>query len=468
MSLRLEPFKFEWFVGLSGEEPEWIPGFMNSVENNGDYSSSQDDSTAGMTDLAADGVVVSEDRKAMLTPIAFFVAAYVVQGASQHFGILSQPLQYYLMQHEGLTAASVAGCMSLLMVPWIIKPIYAVLTDFFPIAGYRRRSYLLLASALAGLSMLCVPLLDHLNAMMAALVLGSIGMAFANVVLNALTVEACLRDGTLRNLWSTQSLSYYSANIACVALGGYLCSKFGDHDAINYAAVVAGLMPLLFLYVVLYVVRERRADHVGFQFASIKDAFLACLKSPRFLAVLAYICIFNLSPICGVPLYFYESNVLKFDQLTVGQLNACTSFGMLCGGLLFKMLFERHFSIKRQLVTTALVSSAASLGYLLLNGNVVGASVIHFCWGIASTVSILALYGAASTVCPSKIEATAFSILIATYNGFGQLGQLTGGFLYTHVFANSIAPLMCLSASVSLVCAMAVPLVNRFNAGAME
>jgi predicted MFS family arabinose efflux permease len=444
-------------------------GIMNSVENTADSSNVHDGSSSkGAPEPAVDGVVLPEDHKVVITPLAFFVTAYVVQGVSQHFGILSQPLQYYLMQHEGLTAASVAGFMSLLMVPWIIKPLYAVLTDFVPIAGYRRRSYLLLASALAGLSILCVPLLDHVNAMMAALVLGSIGMAFANVVLNALTVEACLRDGTLRNLWSTQSLSYYSANIACVALGGYLCSKFGDHDAINYAAVVAGLMPLLFLYVVLYVVRERRSDRVGLKFASIKDAFLACLRSPRFLAVLAYICLFNLSPICGVPLYFYESNVLKFDQLTVGQLNACTSFGMLCGGLLFKLVFERLFTIRRQLIVTAIVSSAGSLGYLFLNGNVYGASVIHFCWGIASTVSILALYGVASTVCPAKIEATAFSILIATYNAFGQLGQLTGGFLYTHVFANDIAPLMCLSAGVSLVCAMAVPLVNRFNAGAME
>lgn len=403
-----------------------------------------------------------------ITPVGFFVAAYLVQGVSQHFGILSQPLQYYLMQHEGLTAASVAGCMSLLMVPWIIKPLWAVLSDFFPIAGYRRRSYLLLASAVAGLSILCVPLLDHVNSMIAVLVLGSIGMAFANVVLNALTVEACLRDSSLRNLWSTQSLSYYTANIGCVALGGYLCGKFGDHDAINYAAAVAGLMPLLFLYVVLYVVREKRVERATFQPAFIKDAFATCLKSPSYLAVLAYICVFNLSPICGVPLYFYESNILKFSQFTVGQLNACTSFGMLCGGLIFKLIFEKHFSIKNQLIITALISSLASLGYLLLSSDVIGASVIHFCWGVASTVSILALYGVASTVCPSKIEATAFSILIATYNGFGQLGQLSGGYLYTHVFANNIAPLMCLSATVSLVCAMAVPLVNRRNAAAMK
>lgn len=421
-----------------------------------------DGSTGGAGSLAE-----SSDSP-FITPVAFFVAAYLVQGVSQHFGILSQPLQFYLMQHEGLTAASVAGYMSLLMVPWIIKPVWGILSDFFPIAGYRRRSYLLLASALAGVSILCVPLLDHVNAMITVLVLGSIGMAFANVVLNALTVEACLRDSSLRNLWSTQSLSYYTANIGCVALGGYLCGRFGSQHAINYAAAVAGLMPLLFLYVVLYVVREPRVPRTAFKPAFIKDAFATCLKSSKYLAVLAYICIFNLSPICGVPLYFYESNVLKLDQFAVGQLNACTSFGMLCGGLIFKLFFEKYFNIKNQLIITALISSAASLGYLLLTTNLVSASVIHFFWGIASTVSILALYGVASTVCPSKIEATAFSILIATYNGFGQLGQLTGGHLYTHVFANNIAPLMCLSASVSLVCAMAVPLVSRLNSQAMK
>jgi Na+/melibiose symporter-like transporter len=443
-------------VGVASEPTAAVTDSASAVT---DSASAVTDSASAVTDSA------SPAPDAVVAPVAFFVAAYVVQGVSQHFGILSQPLQYFLMKHEGLTAASVAGCMSLLMVPWIIKPLWAILTDFMPVAGYRRRSYLLLASAVAGLAMLAVPLLDsvpfasNVGVLIGVIVIGSVGMAFSNVVLNAMTIEACMRNPALRTLWSTQSLSYYSANIGCVALGGYLCSRFGEGDAINYAAVVAGLMPLLLLYVVLYAVREKKAPRRPFDAVQVKDAFLSCFKSPGYLAVCAYMCFFNLSPICSVPLYFYESNILKFDQGTIGQLNACTSFGMLCGGLIFKIVFEKFFSIKNQMVVTALISSAATLGYLLLSGNVLGASVIHFCWGIASTVSILALYGIASTVCPSRIEATAFSILIATYNGFGQLGQLAGSSLYTHVFANQIAPIMCLSATVSLVCALAVPFI---------
>lgn len=424
--------------------------------------------SAQETDSTGNSITESSGESVVNTfknPAAFFISAYLVQGVSQHFGILSQPLQFHLMQHEGLPAAGVQGCMTLLMVPWIIKPLYAFFSDFVPIAGYRRRSYLLLSSAIAGIAMISVPLFDGVNSMMVALFAGSVGMAFANVVLNALTIEACLRDAALRNLWSTQSLAYYSANIGCAALGGYLCKVLGDNHAVDYAAVGAGLMPLLFMFVILNMVREKRESKQAVQPSYIRDALWSCLKSPGYLPVCIYLCLFNLSPICGVPVYFFESKVLNFDQGTIGQLNACTSFGMLCGGLIFKLVFEKLFGLKNQLVVTGLISSAATLGYVLLSGDVFAASVIHFCWGIASTVSILALYGVASTVCPRRIEAMSFAFLIATYNGVGQLGQLVGGNLYDNVFNHQIAPLMCLSASISFACAMFALFAKRREGG---
>jgi len=385
-------------------------------------------------------------------PIAFFSLAYVMQGVSQHFGLISQPLQYFLMTSHKLSAGDVAFWMSLLMVPWIIKPAYALLSDFAPIARYRRRSYLLLSSAIAGLAFLSAPLVSGVPAIMTALVLSGIGMAFSNVVLNALTVESTKQEGSAKHLWSTQSLSYYAANIVCVALGGFLCQRFGSSEAIEYAAVIAGLVPLLFLHVVLYAVRETKCAPIVTDWKTVLTDTKSLFRSPAYVAIALYMCLFNFCPAFNVPLYFYESNVLNFDQLLIGQLNACNGFGMLCGALLFKLAFEKTLSTKWQLIGAAILSSGASLAYLMLGLDQVVASCIHFFSGIASITAILAMYEAATTVCPRRMEATAFAALIAAYNISGQLGQILGGHLYV-ALGSQLTALIWISALTTLVCA---------------
>jgi len=386
-------------------------------------------------------------------PVKFFIAAYVVQGISLHFGLVSQPLQYFLMKHEGLPASDVAFYVSLLMVPWIIKPIYAILTDFVRFGGYRRRSYLLTASAVAGLAMLTIPLTSSAPVIVGLLVLAGIGLAFSNVVMNGLTVEACLKNPALRSLWSTQSLSYFTANIACLALGGVLCQRIGAEHAVDYAAAMAGVMPLLFLFMVLHAVREKGETLPPLKWAEAKSALVQCVRTPAYLSIAAYMLLFNFNVLTGVPLYFYESNVLQFGQSTIGQLNACGAFGMLCGALSFKLVAEKLWSSRTQLLVTAIASSLAMLSYLLLTSDVTGASVIHFANGMTITAATLAIYGAASSVCSPRVEATAFSILIATFNMSQQWGGMAGGYLYTNVVGGQLLPLAVISALVYATCA---------------
>src|SRR6185295_4191976 len=62
-------------------------------------------------------------------------------------GLLAQPLQK-LLHSFGKDTDTIGLFMGVLTAPWWIKPIYGLLTDFVPIAGYRRKSYLLLTGGL--------------------------------------------------------------------------------------------------------------------------------------------------------------------------------------------------------------------------------------------------------------------------------------------------------------------------------
>ena len=54
----------------------------------------------------------------------FFGLVYVVEGIGQTGGLIAQPLNYYLKQTFGWTPVQVTAYLTILNLPWIIKPIY--------------------------------------------------------------------------------------------------------------------------------------------------------------------------------------------------------------------------------------------------------------------------------------------------------------------------------------------------------
>ena len=54
-----------------------------------------------------------------------------------------------VMKDAGYGAGLVANFFVISAAPWLIKPVYGIISDFFPLFGRRRFSYLVLTSSLA-------------------------------------------------------------------------------------------------------------------------------------------------------------------------------------------------------------------------------------------------------------------------------------------------------------------------------
>src|SRR3984957_11659822 len=89
------------------------------------------------------------DRTALNRLLLFFGLVYVVEGLGQIGGLIAQPLNYYLKTAQGWTPVQIAAFVSLFNLPWIIKPLYGLISDFVPLFGYRRKSYLVLVNVAA-------------------------------------------------------------------------------------------------------------------------------------------------------------------------------------------------------------------------------------------------------------------------------------------------------------------------------
>src|SRR5580698_4436071 len=89
------------------------------------------------------------DKAATRQLLLFFALVYVVEGLGQIGGLIAQPLNYYLKTAQGWSPLQITAFVSLFNLPWIIKPLYGLISDFVPLFGYRRKSYLILVNTAA-------------------------------------------------------------------------------------------------------------------------------------------------------------------------------------------------------------------------------------------------------------------------------------------------------------------------------
>src|ERR1700761_1531899 len=99
--------------------------------------------------LSSPHAVSPDDKRTIHRLLIFFALVYVVEGVGQIVGLISQPLNFYLKEAMGWTPVQVTAFITVFNLPWIIKPLYGLISDFVPLFGYRRKSYLILVNAAA-------------------------------------------------------------------------------------------------------------------------------------------------------------------------------------------------------------------------------------------------------------------------------------------------------------------------------
>ena len=132
----------------------------------------------------------SEEADGISRLMLFFAIVYTVEGIGQaKVGVIWQPLTHYLKESQGWSALQIATSLAVLDVPWVIKPLYGMVSDFLPLFGYRRRSYLLLANVCAIAAFLWTTQVMAPPSIVFALLLTAIAMAASSTVCGALLVE---------------------------------------------------------------------------------------------------------------------------------------------------------------------------------------------------------------------------------------------------------------------------------------
>jgi BT1 family len=388
----------------------------------------------------------------------FFAIVYAVEGIGQaKSGIVWQPLTYFLKETRGWSPVEISASLAVLDVPWVIKPLYGLVSDFLPLAGYRRRSYLLLASLAASAAFAWVGLLTSPGAIVPALVVTSIAMAVASTVCGGLLVENGQRLNASDAFVNQQWLWFNVATVITSLVGGWLIEVLSSVNALRAAAWIAAAAPLS-VVISLRLVHETpgRIDREGF--AQGLAALLAAFRSRELWFVGVFLFCYYFSPGFGTPLYFHLTDALKFSQGLIGLLSAVTALGWIGGGLLYR--FVLRGMRRRALLNLSLVLGVVTTFAYLGLSDPITAVVIYFCAGVAAMVANVATLSLAAAVCPPRAEGFTFAALMSVINLATPLSDTIGAVLYEHVFARQLGPLILISAAFTGFVLVLVPFVE--------
>lgn len=396
--------------------------------------------------------------------IALFALAYFAQALSQMGGLIGQPLAYYLKESIGLTATDVADYLAILSLPWMIKPVYGLVSDYLPLLGYRRKTWLFAVNLCAAAGFLWVAGASDLGTLLVALFLTAFGTAAADVIIDALMVEAGNRTGATGRFLGVQWMGFKVGAIVTALGGGYLASMFEPATALHLAATITMAAPIAVMIANYLFVREERSRIDIDQMRATTRSLIQAVRTPALRIAAAFLALWCFSPAFGTPLYYHMVDTLGFDQRFIGQLNALAATGAVVGA----WLYARYLAPKRLAVSAVSSIIAATVGvlaYLALAQphayTTAIAGPLSVFVGMTAQIGMLMILTVAAAACPPRAEGFVFAALMSLYNGIEQLSAVLGARLYEGMFNRSLAPLLMVAAVSLLLCLLLVPALDR-------
>ena len=388
----------------------------------------------------------------------FFALVYVVEGVGQTGGLIAQPLNYYLKQAFGWTPVQVTAYLTILNLPWIIKPVYGIISDFLPLLGSRRKAYLVLANAAGAGAYYWVTQITAPSQLVLVLLLTAYAMAISSTLCGAILVENGQRLGASDAFVNQQWLWFNIAALASGFIGGQLVERLSPTTALHAAAAIIAVAPLAVVFTTWFLISEPKSR---VDLAEMKKTFtslLAAFSLKELWFVGAFLFLYCLSPGLGTPLYYHMTDDLKFSQEYIGILGSISSGGWIVGALLYRR-FLKAIKARNLLNLSILLGTLTTAAFLLLLDEAT-AALINFFSGFAGMIAFVATLTLAADYCPQRAEGFAFAALMSITNLSAAVSDNIGSFLYEHLFNRDLNPLILVSAGFTALAFAFVPMLR--------
>ncbi|MGH8557887.1 MAG: MFS transporter [Methylococcales bacterium] len=372
----------------------------------------------------------SAPRHEVLGLSFLFGTLYFVQGIVEPTeGLIAQPVRS-LVKSWGYGTQDIAAFTAILSLPWALKPIYGLISDFLPLRGSHRRSWLILTTAVTVIGLLVVWLAPPPEGagtlLLCALMVPTVAVAFSDVVVDALMVEEGQPRALTGRLQSVQWAALYAAAILTGWLGGWL----SQHAQARMGfAICAGATMVSFI-VTLLVVREpavkRPAASAG---RAVKD-LRSVAQTPLVLGVIFFLFLWNFNPFTASVRYMHMTVAMGMSEQLYGNTVSLDAIAAVIASVAYGF-YCRRLSLHALLHLTVALGVLSTLAWWGMVGER-SALIVTFAAGFVYMTATLTQLDLAARACPPHLAGTVFALLMAVSN-LGASGAIwLGGIAYEH------------------------------------
>ncbi|KAK8967914.1 putative folate-biopterin transporter 2 [Platanthera guangdongensis] len=378
---------------------------------------------------------------------SFVFGVIIVNGISQGLsgGIWRVATDYYWKDVQSMQPSVAQVYQGIVYTPWIVKPVWGLFTDVLPMAGYRRKPYLIFSGVLGVVSMLILSL-HNLHAVFAllAMTMGSASVAIADVVMDACVAQNSIANPSLAS--NMQSLCQLSSSIGALvgfSTSGILIHAMGSQRVLGLLSI-----PSMLVFSVGILIKE--SPTVNFAYAKVHRKFLhagqtmwSTLKCPEVWRPCVYMYIsLSLSLNIHEGMFYWLTNPKEgpsFSQETIGFVFSIGSVGSMLGVLLYQNLLK-DFQFRSLLFWGQLLTAFAGmldLALVLRLNLKLGIPDFFFVFidecvsHVIGRIKWMPILVLSSKLCPSGIEGTFFALVMSIEN-IGILSAAWGGGLLLH------------------------------------
>ncbi|CAL5068693.1 unnamed protein product [Urochloa decumbens] len=338
---------------------------------------------------------------------SFVLVVVAVYGACQGVGnsVGGVAAGYYWKDVQRVQPSAAQFYQGVTDAPWVVKPLWGLLTDVIPVAGYRRRPYFVLAGVIGVSSMLMLSLHRGLGIMPAlmALTAQSAGAAVADVTVDALVAQNSITHPPLAS--DMQSLCGFSSSLGALfgfAISGLLVPSMGSQGALGLLSIPSALVLSAGI-----LLKENRAAEFDYK--------------------------------QGGMFYWYTDSVVGpgFSEGSIGLIYAIGSVGSLLGVLLYQSALK-DYPFRSILLWGQVLSSLAGMLDLVLVTRVnlkIGIPDYFFAMidnsisQMVGRLKWLPLLVLCSKLCSPGIEGTFYALLMSLQNAGLLMSAWWGGLL---------------------------------------
>jgi MFS family permease len=362
-----------------------------------------------------------------------------------------------------MTAEQASYFGAVTIIGWAIKPLWGVVSDAFPLFGFRRKSYLLVTTVGAAAVWTVLGFLNNysVGSLLILFSLSSVLYSFMDVLCDALMVETGRPYNLTGRFQSIQWTAVYVASIITGLAGGYVAAHWKPDSVF----IVNAAFPLIILCVVLLAIREHkqsgRKEEVEKRLVIVKGKFME--KQTWLLAFFIFFVAF--SPSFGAPFFYYSVDTLKFTPLFLGAVGSIAAAASALGAILFGK-FSARFSTRKILKASLIFFTAATLFDLVYFLPVVSEHLrfARYLYGMTGAVNgamgaivFLTILNSAALAAPKGAEGTTFATLTAFWN-IGLIGaSVLGGYLFGLI---GLQPLVVVSAVFTALALVILPYLH--------